>query len=177
MSLTISPRSQHPSSPTAEAAEALGAVAPLATRWIERLLAAHEPPLTVPQYLALRAIQREGVSTGELARRAGVSGPAASQLLAGLADAGLIERQTASEDRRRLNLALSPHGARAFRSAERLLRIRLGDLIEDLPRPEADALARALPTVESALGGSPPPRRPPPPPPGGPHLRGGPGRR
>jgi DNA-binding MarR family transcriptional regulator len=131
----------------------------------------------VAQYLALRAIQREDISTGELARRAGVSGPAASQLLAGLADAELIERQPAGEDRRRLKLALSPRGAHALSSAERLLRVRLGDLIEGLPRPEADALARALPTVESALAGSPPPRRPPPPPPRGPHSRGGPSRR
>ena len=58
-----------------DAAEALVAVAPLATRWIERLLAAHEPPLTVPQYLALRAIAHEDISGTELARRAGVSGP------------------------------------------------------------------------------------------------------
>ena len=46
----------------ARAAEALIAVAPLAARWIERLLAAGQPPLTTPQYLALRAIAREPVS-------------------------------------------------------------------------------------------------------------------
>ena len=145
------------------AAEALAAAAPLATRWIERLLAAHEPPLTVTQYLALRAIEREEISTAELARRAGVSGPAASQLLAGLAGAGLIERAPVAEDRRRQTLTLSADGRRAFRAAENLLRGRFGVLLGDLPRPEADALARALPHVEAALAGSPPPRRPPPP--------------
>ncbi len=31
----------------ADAAQALAAAAPLATRWIERLLAQHQPPLTV----------------------------------------------------------------------------------------------------------------------------------
>src|SRR5919201_1323170 len=96
-----------------QAAEALAAAAPLATRWIERLLAHSKPPLTVTQYLALRAIAREGVSGTELARRAGVSGPAVSQLLAGLADAGLIERRVAGGARRRVSLALSPAGARA----------------------------------------------------------------
>src|SRR5919108_1437679 len=103
------------------AAEALAAVAPLATRWIERLLARHDPALTVPQYLALRAIAREGVTGSELARRTGVSGPAVSQLLAGLASAGLVEREADAEDRRRQSLALSPAGDRAFRSAEQLL--------------------------------------------------------
>ncbi len=148
-----------------DAAEALVAVAPLVTRWIERLLARHEPPLTVAQYLALRAIAREDVSGTELARRTGVSGPATSQLLAGLADAGLIERHAVAGDRRRQALALSPGGERAFGSAEALLRERLGSLLAGLPRPEADALSRLLPRVEAALSGAAPPRRPPPPPP------------
>src|SRR6266550_4089815 len=104
-----------------DAAEALAAVAPLATRWIERLLAQHDPPLTVPQYLALRAIAREGVSGTELARRAGVSGPAVSQLLAGLAEGGLVERHVVEHDRRRLALTLSPVGERAFVAAEALV--------------------------------------------------------
>jgi DNA-binding MarR family transcriptional regulator len=147
------------------AADALAAVAPLATRWIERLLARHEPALTVPQYLALRAIAREGVTGSELARRTGVSGPAVSQLLSGLATAGLVERRVDADDRRRQTLALSPVGERAFASAEALLRDRLGELLADLPRPEIDALARLLPSVEAALSGAPPPRRPHPPPP------------
>jgi len=145
------------------AAEALAAVAPLATRWIERLLARHEPALTVPQYLALRTIAGEGVTGSELARRTGVSGPAVSQLLSGLASAGLVERSADAEDRRRQALALSPAGERAFASAEALLRDRLGELLAGLPRPEIDALSRLLPSVEAALSGAPPPRRPPPP--------------
>jgi DNA-binding MarR family transcriptional regulator len=153
------PRRPHP-----EAAEALVAVAPLVSRWIDRLLAAHEPALTTAQFLVLRAIAIEAVSGSELARRTGVSGPAVSQLLAGLADAGLLERHEFSEDRRRQTLALSAPGTQALASAHALLRDRLSGLLAELPRPEADALARALPLVEAALSGAPPPRRPPPPP-------------
>jgi MarR family transcriptional regulator, organic hydroperoxide resistance regulator len=152
-----------------DAAEALVAVAPLVTRWIERLLAAHEPALTVPQYLALRAIRDDGLSGGELARRTGVSGPAVSQLLAGLAAGGLIERDPVPGDRRRQALRLSRAGERAFGSAEALLSERLGELLADLPHPETDALLRGLPRVEAALSGTAPPRRPAPPPP--PHRR------
>jgi DNA-binding MarR family transcriptional regulator len=152
------------------AADALIVVAPLANRWIERLLASHQPPLTVTQFLALRAIAAEGVSGSELARRAGVSGPAVSQLLSGLADAGLLEREELPEDRRRQTLTLSTRGQRALTSAHALLRERLTPLLAELPRPEADALTRALPHLEAALSGTPPPRRPPPPrPPGHPH--------
>jgi len=161
-----------PRRPPIEAAEALVAVAPLVSRWIERLLAGHEPSLTVAQFLALRAIATEEASASELARRTGVSGPAVSQLLAGLADAGLLERRELSQDRRRQTLALSARGARALVSAQTLLRERLSTLLAGLPRPEADALARALPHVEATLSGAPPPRRPPPPrPPPGPQPR------
>ena len=139
----------------AEAAKALVAVAPLTSRWIERLLAGHEPALTTPQYLALRSIGREQVSVNELARRAGVSGPAASQLLNTLAAAGLLERRAADEDRRRQQLALTTAGRKALTSAESLLAGRVAyPLIGDLPRPEIDALARALPQVEAALSGA-----------------------
>jgi DNA-binding MarR family transcriptional regulator len=157
--------------PPTDAAEALIGVAPLVSRWIERLLAGHDPSLTVPQFLALRAIDTDEVSGSELARRAGVSGPAVSQLLAGLADAGLLERHEFSEDRRRHTLVLSTRGKRALMSAQTLVTERLSAVLSDLPRPEADALARALPRVEATLSGAPPPRRPPPPrPPTGPPL-------
>lgn len=160
-----------PLRPHIQAAQALAAVAPLATRWMERLLAAHEPPLTVAQYLALRAIAAGEVSSGELARGAGVSGPAVSQLVAALVDAGLIERRPAADDRRRQTLALSPAGERAYASAEELLQARVGALLADLPRPDADALSRLLQRVEATLAGAPPPRRPPPPPPPRPRPR------
>ena len=161
-----------PRRPPSEAADALIAVAPLANRWIDRLLAGHQPPLTITQFLALRAIATEGVSGSELARRAGVSGPAVSQLLTGLADAGLLDRQEQAEDRRRQTLTLSTRGQQALNSAQALLRKRLTPLLAELPRPEADALTRALPHLEATLSGAPPPRRPPPPrPPGDPHPR------
>jgi DNA-binding MarR family transcriptional regulator len=135
----------------------------LASRWIERLLAQLDPPMTVAQYLALRAIGREDISATELARRSGVSGPAVSQLVAGLSEEGLLERQPMEGDRRRVTLALSAAGVRALGTAEKALRKGLGFLLSDLPRPDADGLGRALPAVEAALSGAPPPRRPPPP--------------
>jgi DNA-binding MarR family transcriptional regulator len=165
--------------PTRKAAEALVAVAPLVSRWIERLLAGHEPPMTVTQFLALRAIAKEAVSGSELAHRTGVSGPAVSQLLRSLADLGLLSRRAHADDRRRQTLTLTRRGLRALASAHALLRDRLSVTLAELPPPEVDALARALPHVEAVLSGSPLPRRPPPllPPRPRPHPRGGPPRR
>jgi DNA-binding MarR family transcriptional regulator len=146
----------------AGAAEALIGVAPLAARWIERLLASHAPPLTLAQFLTLRALAGGAASGTELARRAGVSGPAVSQLLAALAAAGLLERRELDADRRRLALALSSAGERTLVSAQELLRARMSALLAELPPPEAGSLSRALPEVEALLAGTPPPRRPPP---------------
>jgi DNA-binding MarR family transcriptional regulator len=152
-----------PRRPQADAADALLTVAPLVSRWIEHLLAGHDPPLTPAQYLALRAIAREGVGGSELARRTGVSGPAVSQLISGLVGSGLVSRTADTGDRRRQQLELTRAGESAFASAEALLRGRVGELLVGLPRPEADALARLLPRVAAALSGEAPPRRPPPP--------------
>src|ERR671934_53704 len=49
--------------------EPLVGVAPLVNRWIERLLAVHEPRLTLAQFLAMRAIAADSVTATELARR------------------------------------------------------------------------------------------------------------
>jgi len=149
--------------PLREAAESLVGVAPLLSRWLERLLAGHEPPLSAAQYEALRAVGAGDVSAAELARRSGVSGPAVSQLLGGLVDAGLLQRGELAGDRRRHALTLSPDGRRVLRSADALLSGQLESLLGTLARPEADGLARALPFVEASLAGTPPPRRPKPP--------------
>ena len=148
----------------AEAADALGRVAPLVARWIERLLAAGDPPLTPAQHQALHAVAEGGATSADLARGAGVSPAAVSQLLAGLEAAGLVRRDRGGDDRRRQVLALTGEGARALAAADAALRERIGTLLGDLPPPEVDALGRSLSLLLATLSGTPPPRRPPRPP-------------
>jgi DNA-binding MarR family transcriptional regulator len=168
-------RSKHDKHDAAQrAAAALLANAPLIARWTERLLAQSDPPLTVSQYLVMRAIEDGPLTASELARRTGVSGPAISQLIAALTAAGWVQRREAVADRRRQDLALTPVGHRLLTTVDTALVDRLAGLIADVPPPELDALARALPHVQSALAGTPPPRRPPsprPPPPRHPPRR------
>ena len=143
-----------------QAAERLVRTAPLVSRWIERVLAAHDPPLTVAQYLALQAIADGEVVGAELARRAAVSPAAVSQLLAALEEAGMLTRDRLAGDRRRQPLALTEQGSWALSSAQVALRERLAGLLADMPAPETDALARLLERLEASLSGTPPPRRP-----------------
>ena len=165
------PRPRHHTG-SREAAEALARTAPLVSRWIERLLAAHEPPLTVAQYLALQAIADGEIVGAELARRTAVSPAAVSQLLAGLEDGGLLTRGRLEGDRRRQPITLTDQGEWALRSAQTALHERLAGLLADLPPREADALARLLERLQASLTGTPPPRRPHrPPAPHGPKKR------
>jgi DNA-binding MarR family transcriptional regulator len=155
------PRHRRPPHAHRRAADELVRVVPLVGRWIERLLAAHEPSLTVPQLLALEAASTGNATGAELARSAAVTPAAVSQLLSGLEDAGLIERTRADDDRRRQSLVLTAAGMEALHSARVALREGLGVVLGGLPPPEADALARALERLAVELGGAPPPRRPP----------------
>ena len=151
----------HPSG--RQAAARLARTAPLVSRWIERVLAAHDPPLTVAQYLAMQAIADGEVVGAELARRAAVSPAAVSQVLTALEDAGMLTRDRFEDDRRRQPLSLTDQGRWTLRSAQTALRERLAGLLADMPRAETDALARLLERLEASLSGTPPPPRPRPP--------------
>ena len=155
------PRPRHGHHDDREATAALARATPLLSWWIERLLATHEPPLTLVQYLALRAIAEGDLVAADLARRTTVSRAAVSQLVAALETAGLVERDAAAGDRRRQPLRLGARGNATLASAERLLQDRLGELLADLPHPEVDALARLLTRLDATLRGVPPPPRPP----------------
>jgi len=161
------PRPRHHAS-SRDAAAALARTAPLVGRWIERLLAGHEPPLTVAQYLLLQAVEEGDAVGAELARRAAVSPAAISQLLAALEADGMLERRSTPGDRRRQSLVLTERGRLTVRSARLLLQDRLAELLEGLPHPEADALSRLLARVDETLAGTAPPPRPPRPPGPGP---------
>ena len=99
---------------TRNTADTLAAVAPLVTRWMERVLAGHDPPLTLGQYLGLRAIAAGTESAADLARAAGVSEAAVSQLMAAFERAGTVERTAAGDDRRRRRPALTAEGERVL---------------------------------------------------------------
>ena len=153
--------------PDTDAADALGRIAPVVTRWIERVLASHDPPLTPTQYATLQDVATGSAGGSELARRSAVSAAAVSQLVAVLEDAGYVERARDAGDRRRQALSLTPVGARVLESATSLVRERLSALLAGVPKPELDALARLLRRLDEPLAAAPPrlPPRPKPPPP------------
>jgi DNA-binding MarR family transcriptional regulator len=134
---------------------------------MERLLAAHAPPLTLAQYDVLQTLAEGQVLGADLARRAAVSPAAISQLLDALVQAGFVERLTMPEDRRRQALRVTEEGLRSLRSAQAVIVQHLAAVLGSLPPHEASALLTSLGHVAAALSGTAPPPRPqrhPPPP-------------
>ena len=70
-----------------------------------------ELELTLPQAQVLRILRRAGATpTGQLATELRISAPAVTQLTDRLVRKGLIERQSAADDRRTVIIALSSKG-------------------------------------------------------------------
>ncbi len=156
-----------PTRSSAIVGQRLATVALHVARWVERTLAEQDPPLPVAQFLALDALVRGAGAPGELARDAGVSGPAVSQLLRDMEDRGLVARRLSAADRRRHELGPTPRGREVHAAASARIAERVGALLAPLPEPDQRRLAELLEDVVSAVLGAPPPRRPRPPRPPG----------
>lgn len=124
---------------------------------VARLLIEHhqkqlgELDLTLPQAQALRILQRGACPTGALATELRISAPAVTQLTDRLIRKGLIERQTAVNDRRCVMVALSAKGRQLveqFRSRRGQV---FGAALEHLDETEQEQFVGALEKVIKAL--------------------------
>ncbi|MGJ3265408.1 MAG: MarR family winged helix-turn-helix transcriptional regulator [Salinarimonas sp.] len=87
---------------------------------------------------------------GEIARAAGLDHFATSRALAHLVKLGLAERTSATRDRRRASVALTPVGAEAFADLSRLARRIESALESGLSAAERRALDGALSRLDEA---------------------------
>jgi DNA-binding MarR family transcriptional regulator len=104
--------------------------------------------LTVPQFRILARISREAETVSSLAEQQGVSLSAMSRMVETLARKGLLTRQAAVDDRRRVMLQPTARGRAQFESIRRLTQDRLADRIRQLPAASQRALADGLAVLE-----------------------------
>lgn len=72
--------------------------------------------LTLPQWRVIRALAEGGVAdAAELAERCAILPPSLSRIIAALEERGMIARDRAEEDGRRLSLRLTERGAALFK--------------------------------------------------------------
>lgn len=111
-----------------------------------------ELDLTLPQAQVLRVLRRSGaLPTGRLAAELRISAPAVTQLTDRLIRKGLIERQTATGDRRSVLVGLSVKGKRLIDQFRKRRRDIFCGALEQLDEKERTEVVAALEKVLGAL--------------------------
>jgi DNA-binding MarR family transcriptional regulator len=121
--------------------------------------------LTPAQLQALGALGRSDLRMGDLAQDLGLAESSVTRLMDRLVAAGLVERRSSAEDRRRVVAGLSAAGRRLVAQMEQDRRALLVELLDGLEPDEradavrlfarlADALASRRPDPGPALAGA-----------------------
>jgi len=115
-------------------------------RFIRTEMRAHrQAPLTVPQFRALVLVRHNhDASLSALAEHLGLSLPAASRMVEGLVQRGLLGRQAQPGDRRRLSLSLTGRGRATCRTALKATQAALARRFGTLAAEDLVLVSRAL---------------------------------
>lgn len=120
-----------------------------AKRWFDDALlasmrAAGEQPVTVGQANVFAALDEEGTTVSELARRMGVTRQTAHQAVHASIGMGLLEQVPDPASARRLLIRTTAEGARVHRRAQDTLAVIEGVLAERIGADAVTALREAL---------------------------------
>jgi DNA-binding MarR family transcriptional regulator len=97
-----------------------------------------------------------GIRLGHLAALEGISASSMTRLVAGLTDAGLLDRRPDPDDGRSVHVSLSANGKRRLDQLRRDRTMLLTERIHRLEEEDYDLLVRALPILETLLRDTPP---------------------
>jgi len=110
--------------------------------------------LPAPQLSALSVIVFGGpITLGDLAQAEQVRPPTITRLVAALEQDGLVERVSASDDRRVVHVKATARGARLLQEGRQRRVASLAAALRELPAGERAAIARAVPAMEKVVRG------------------------
>jgi DNA-binding MarR family transcriptional regulator len=119
------------------------------------------PDLSMPQFRALAFVGRNaGAMLSDVATFLALTPPAASKLVDGLFSAGLLVREPGSEDRRCIELKLTPAGRRKYDAAVQTAEQYLAERIGKLDAVARGEVLRAMNTLHALFDDPPEVRRP-----------------
>lgn len=111
-----------------------------------------EPELPAGQVQVLLHLAERGQMTmGKLAAELGVSRPAATDVVDRLVVLGLVERITTEDDRRKVNIRLTPASEALAESALAARRAKVVDVLKQLSTTEWEGFVRGLQLLAVAL--------------------------
>ncbi len=110
--------------------------------------------LPAPQLSALSVIVFGGpITLGELAHAEQVRPPTITRVVAALEEDGLVERVSASDDRRVVHVKATARGAKLLHEGRQRRVASLAAALRALPAAERAAIARAIPAMEKVVRG------------------------
>ena len=110
------------------------------------------PPLTATQRLALFELVDQGpLRLNDLAARMGTSAPTASRAVDALDELGLVDRKPDPDDRRALQLDLTPEGRRSVEERKARVLEAVRPAVAELPAAEREQLATLLARLADEL--------------------------
>lgn len=129
-------------------------VAPLVMRTIRTLMRLNRAVgMSVPQSRALGYVNRHpGASLTSVAEHLGLTLPATSRLVHGLARRGYLQRDASLTDRRSIELRIAPKGAEMLEMSRRDTLEHLVALMEELTPSERETVTRALDVLRGMFG-------------------------
>jgi len=112
----------------------------------------HSTDLSVQQFRALMTIDRhQGASLSLVSEHLGATLSAASKLIDGLVERGYVRRDSSTEDRRRLTLAVTDQGTEVLESVHREVVGCLAEKLATLTEGERSMVNLAMDLLRSAL--------------------------
>jgi len=117
--------------------------------------AAASPALSVPQLRTLLFVKRNpDVNLSALAEHLGIGLTGASGLVDRLVRNELLSRETDPNERRRIQLTLTPHGRARLDAASNSTRSMIEQRLTDLDADDAATVEQAMTILRGAFGGS-----------------------
>ena len=133
-------------------AEAVVAVVPRAMRQIRSVARSAAGGLTVPQFRALRFVNRHpGTGLTPLAEHLGVSLPAASALVGRLVASAFVGRELDPVERRRIAIHLTDGGRERIETSTSAVHAWWDRRLRDLAPADRDALLAGLAVLDAVL--------------------------
>jgi DNA-binding MarR family transcriptional regulator len=122
-------------------------------RAVRMAMAALEAPaLTIPQFRALHFVQDHvGASLSATAEFVGLTLPSTSKLIDQLVRRGMLVRDDASDDRRRMNLRITTKGDALLQSAQDSVRQHLAGMLNRLGPANLSALHATLGLLQESF--------------------------
>ena len=136
----VFPDGQDPDGVFDELGTILMAIAPRIAHLQREALSKMDPPLGITQYGVLVRLERGVTSMSELRGRSLVTFSTLSEATSALVRQGLVDRVRSEQDRRSVDLSLTPQGVRVLEHAQKALREIRHELTRGLTLPPQEQL-------------------------------------